>query len=443
MDSRPATNPATSGTLLPARSAPAERRANIMLGNERIAVRIDADGFLTRTIRTVRLTHGIELYHAGKGFPGESDKVAPFQPGYMRLVAAMGGELVCPPAIHDPLTGKMRPNPLVETTPEGIVVRVTATAVCVVANPLTGKPHASVQTIVVDADAVLKQALLKIERDEIVQILSAEDVEEDRREKKLRGKLVLALTPFSYLVVDPTKPPVREALKTFVEQAATARQRACSKAERLAADHNPITRRTWLGSQLRWNLDNEGRRYGAPYADVDVVAWVEHRGRPEMDTFLQQLASGAQVEGVETVTGTHIDDGSEEIDDDPEPGATRALPDRGETPDPLAGARPAEREPVPVERPAEPRREPVNGQPQPKPNGSGGAKPVETSPAELAALRVRADWLESHLPEEEVTGVRTSLLERRPTDRMDAAGLRRLIAALEPIAEDLGVSVPK
>ena len=436
MDPAPRTSTPANGTAI-ARPAPAEQKALMLLDGQRVRVAVEG-GYLTRIQRRIRLHHGTELYHPGKGRPGADDKVSPYQPGYMRLVSAMGGQLVCPPAVRDPVTGAMRPNPLVETSENGIIRRVTATAVCVVRNPATGEYHASIQSITVDAEHILREALLKIEREEIVAILSAEDIEADRAAGKLRGKLVIPLTPpYAYLVADASKPTVREALRTFQQQSGTIRQRACSKAERLAADHNPITRRTWLGSQLTWPKE------GPPYAEIEVVAWVDHRGQAEMESFLEQLASQQHVEGVSTVVGMH-DDASDDagIDDDLDPG-DRALPDRGETPDPLAGVRPAEREPVPVERPAEPRREPVNGQPQPKPNGSGGAKPVETSPAEVAALRVRADWLESHLPEEEVTGVRTSLLERRPTDRMDAAGLRRLIAALAPIAEDLGVSVPK
>jgi len=416
-------------TTLPATVQPkaTERKAVMMLGNEQVAVRLDEAGFLSRTIRTVRLTHGIELYHAGKGRPGPDDKVAPFQPGYMRLVAAMGGQLVCPPAVHDPVTGTSRPNPYVETTDNGIIRRVTATAVCVVRNPLTGEQHASVQTITVDAEHILRTALLNIQRDEIVTILSGEDIAEDRAAGKLRGKLVLPLTPpFAYLVADASKPVVREALATYLQQSATIRQRACSKAERLAADHNPITRRTWLGSQLK----SPEKGGGAPYADVDVVAWVESRGREQMDRFVSQLASGARVEGVETVTGVH-EDNDLEAEIDAEIDEARALPDRGE---PERIETPPSREPVPVER--TPERQPERTE------RVNGTKVPEMSPAEIAAMRARIEALEAKLPDDEVPALRRSLGETRPVDRMDGAGLRRFLAELTKIAEDLGVAVP-
>ena len=255
----------------------------------------------------------------------------------------------------------------------------------VVANPSPASPT-PVQTIV-DADAC-SLALLGSSAT-IVQILSAEDVEEDRREKVAAA--ALALTTWCR----PHKP--RERRSRLVEQTAPAS--ACSKAERW---RSTTTRSPGVRLSRYANLDNEGRRYGAPYADVDVACGTPRA--PEMDTFLQQLASGAQVEGADRHR-THIDDGSEEIDDDLESGATS---------------------------PPRPRRFPTRRRAEPSSAPRSPGASVNASPSRSSTRRRRAVRHPRRArrpgcaptgrepPRGEVTGVR-SLPERRPTDRMDAA----------------------
>lgn len=373
--------------------ASADRKALMTLGEEQVAVRVDAEGFLRRVLRRVRLQYGTELYCAARN-PGPTEKVAPYQPGYMKLVSAMGGQLLCPPMVRDQVTGEPRPNPQVETYPDtGIIRRVTATALCVVPNPSTGEQVASVQTLVLDTEHVLRQALLaKAEHEDIVRILSEGDVADLRAEGGLRGWVVLPLAPpHAYICANMVKAGVREAWSTFLQQSATARQRACSKAERLAADHNPVTRMTWEYGQLRRDTDAEGNVLRAPYVDVSVVAWVEHRGRAEMDRLLQELATVGQAEGVARVflgdvvvdVGDVGDDLATDPDAEEEDGPRRieeAAPDLAEE-----AARPA-REPVRTQAPAE----------APAAKAAEVEPPAETSP-QLAPLRARVARLEEQL----------------------------------------------
>jgi hypothetical protein len=279
----------------------AERKAEIVLGEERIAVRLDDQGFLTRVLRKVRLQYGTELYCASRN-PSDSDKVQPYQPGYLKLIAAMGGQLQVPPTMRDPQTGEIRPNPVVEYLPgTGIIRRVTATAVCLARDFTTGEWHASIQTITVDAEHILRQALMKLTRDDEVRLMSDEEYEQERAELKHWIRIPL-LPPFANIVCNMKASGVREAWKTYGEQAATIRQRACSKAERLAADHNPVTRMTWFYGQLRRPDE------GAPYIEVPVVAWVQHQGRQEMDRMLQALATEGKYGTVsDVVVGDQVD----------------------------------------------------------------------------------------------------------------------------------------
>ncbi len=289
---------------------PAESKALILLGDDRVAVRLDAEGYLTRVQTRARLAYGTELYAAVRGTPSDTDKVQPYQPGYMRLVHAMGGQLLCPPTVRDPVTGAARPNPLVETWPDGTVRRVTATALCAVRNPLTGEWVVTTQTIVQDLETVLRQALLKMaEHEEVVQIM-APDEWEGREREKYRGWMAVPLAG-AVLACNLRKPGVRDAWGTLLQQAATARQRACSKAERLAADHNPVTRRTWYYGQLK--RDGNSR-----YVEVACVAWIEHRGRDEMARWLEQLATAGRADGVEEVIDLDPVDVSEVGDPDDE-----------------------------------------------------------------------------------------------------------------------------
>lgn len=350
----------------PAPLAP-QRRAVITLHNQQVAVRLDADGFLRRVERRIKLLFGTELYSACKGTPGNEEKVMPYQPGYMKLVAAMGGQLLCPPAVRDPVSGEMRANPIVETYPgSGIVRAVTATAIAAVRDEVTGEWHASIQTIRVDAEHVLRQALLKINREDCVRIMSDEEISEERRSGgSLKGWTVIPLTPpFANIVANFKMEGVRDAFSTFTNMGATLRQRACTKAERLACDHNPVLRRVWTYGELThpgdWVGDGDARRFrklGEPYADISVVTWVETRGKPEMDAFIAQLAAMQDVAGVTSVVGQIVSGApDEEIDADaeddvPRPVETPRLTDAGPRRDIIDI--PPERGPVPVAAPVE------------------------------------------------------------------------------------------
>lgn len=346
-----------------------ERRLTMRLGDENVAVRVDADGFLKRVMRKVRLYYGTDLYCASRS-PNATDKVQPFQPGYMKLVAAMGGQLLVPTAVNDPLTGQKKANPEVEFYPgTGIIRRVTATALCAVRNPVTGEWHASVATQLVDGEQALRQALLKLDqRDDAVRYMTAEDFEEEKR-GELKGWAFLPAGAIG-IAYNMRNVAVKGAYQTFTEQSATMRQRACSKAERLAADHNPVTRMTWDYGMLIFPDD------GRPYIDVPVVSWVDHRGRTEMDAFITAMASNADgAEGVAEIVRTVSESLPDEVDDE-EPAEVAFTPpaplltDRGPVADPLQGARPAQREVIDV------RPEPVQAAP---------AAPVQAPPAAPAA----------------------------------------------------------
>lgn len=287
--------------------APTERKALMRLADKDVAVRVDDDGFITRVQRKITLAYGTELYAAIQGTPKPDTKVQPFQPGYMRIVAAMGGQLLCPPTVKDPVTGTVRPNPLVETWPDGTVRRVTATALCAVRNPITGEWVVTVQTIVQDLETVLRQSLLKMtENEDVVQIM-APDEWEARDRAQFKGWMGVPIAG-AVLACNLRKAGVRDAWGTLLQQAATARQRTCSKAERLAADHNPVTRMTWHYRDLRRDGD-------AAYADINCIAWVEHTGRDEMARMLEQLATLGKAPGI----GNVIDLPDEDQDaDEPE-----------------------------------------------------------------------------------------------------------------------------
>jgi len=190
-------------------------KALAVLGDEHVAVQLDQDGYITRIKRRIRLDYGPHIYAACRpGSENADTKVMPYQPGYMRLVEGMGGQLTCPPAIKDPVSGEYVENPRVVCYDGTSIIRsVTATAVCVVPNPTTGQLVASVQTITQDAEHILRQALLKIPR----------------------GWTVIPLTPpYAMICANFKDPAVRTAFSTFQDQSATIRQRACTKAERLA-----------------------------------------------------------------------------------------------------------------------------------------------------------------------------------------------------------------
>lgn len=363
-----------------------QRRAVITLNNQQVAVRIDADGFLRRIVRPFRLQYGTELYCAEKN-PGPTSKVMPYQPGYMKLVAAMGGQLLCPPAVRDPVTGEMRANPIVETYPgSGIVRAVTATAIAAVRDEVTGEWHASIQTIRVDAEHVLRQALMKINREDCVRIMSDEEIAEERRGGTLKGWTVIPLTPpFANIVANFKMEGVRDAFSTFTNLGATLRQRACTKAERLACDHNPGLRRVWEFAELTTPRNAEGGQIAAAFIEFPVTTWVETRGKPEMDAFIAQLAAMQDVAGVTSVVGQLVSAApDEEIDADaeddvPRPVEAPRLTDAGPRRDIIDV--PPERVPVPVAAPVE------------APKTAPAAPPVAAAPAATPAPAPDKDQL--------------------------------------------------
>lgn len=329
--SAPTRNAPARATNAPVREG---QRAIAVIRGEEIPVRVDDDGYLIAVRRIVRLNYGTELYSA-TGRPTADDKVMPYQPGYMKLVDAMGGQLGCPPAIRNPETGKMEANPQVETYPgTGIIRFVKAAAVCIVPNPQTGQLVASTQTIVVDAEHELRQALLKINREECVRILSDEDVAEEKAAGKLKGWAVFPLTPpYANICANMAQGGVREVLQTFQNLSKTIRQRACSKAERLVCDHNPVTRRTWAFGELGTPLNDEGQRCGPLFMDVPVVAWVQEHDRRRLQRIINQLAqTGASDAVAQMVDGgvmdAEFDEAEQEMDNDGFMAEPRALPDR-------------------------------------------------------------------------------------------------------------------
>ena len=314
-----ATPPDTS--LAPRPVGVTERSALMLLDEEQVAVKIDAEGFLTRIKQVIKLTYGTELYSAGKpGSETNQTKVEPFQPGFMKLVDAMGGTLNVPPAMRDPVTGAWRANPIIERYEDGVIKSIEATGVCAVRNSRTGEMTVSVQTIRFDAVHVLRQKLLNVstERQDVVKLLSKDDIDEMRADpaKPLRGWSIYPLAPpFTYIVANNAKAEVRDAQRDHNNLVATATQRACSKAERLAAAHNPAVRKTWLYGALKYPKDAEGNATGPRYVEIPVVTWVEHRERGDMQAWLDKLTRNEDGTARVFVGETIIDDGEEEKGD--------------------------------------------------------------------------------------------------------------------------------
>jgi hypothetical protein len=174
----------------------------------------------------------------------------------------------------------------------------------------------SVQTIRFDAVHVLRQKLLNVstERQDVVKILSKDDIDEMRADpaKPLRGWSIYPLAPpFTYIVANNAKAEVRDAQRDHNNLVATATQRACSKAERLAAAHNPAVRKTWLYGALKYPRDAEGNATGPRYVEIPVVTWIEHREHGDMAEWLDRLARNE--DGTAQVfVGDPIDDDGEE-----------------------------------------------------------------------------------------------------------------------------------
>ena len=426
-----------------ARSNP---NAMVQLGDDQIAVRIEG-GFIVASQRKVRLYFGPHLYSATKGTPRPEDKVTPYQPGYMLLAAAMGATLMVPPSVKDPVTGQQVANPQVEYVANSSVIRsVKATAVCV-ARDAFGKFHASIQSITVDSESVLRQALLKLEREELVQYLSEEEVAADKAEGKLRGWVVVPFMPGYSLAGKASAAPVREALQTYNNLSTTIRQRACTKAERLACDHNPVFRMAWTygdllidvkgrDGKIRVSTTLDGCRDGEiqvslPYAEVNCVSWTESRDQAALQAFVDALVAQQSYEGVETTVGASFGD-DEDVDNEPdEDDAPRQITQKVDAPALVIPAR--QPEPVAVQAPA------------PEPAPVAAPAPVQ-APAPAAPINGQAvlrlqgkcKGMEAQLPPPDVAWARqkAGVAPNADLDEIrDGATLERLMAALKEAAD--------
>lgn len=429
-----------------ARSNP---NALMRIGTEQIACRVEG-GFIVAAQKKVRLFFGPHLYAAVVGTPGPTQKVTPYQPGYMALAAAMGATLVVPPTVPDPATGRPVANPQIELVPGSSVIRsVKATAICV-ARDAMGVYHVSNQSITVDSESVLRQALLKIESDELVQVLSDAEVQADREAGKLRGWITVPFMPGYQLVGRASAKAIREALQTYNNLSATIRQRACTKAERLACDHNPVLRMSWVYGDLKIDVQakdgsvrqsttldgcQEGeRQISLPYAEVDVVSWTESRGQAAIDAFVQALLASQEVDGVGSMTinaAEGLEDGADEDEDEVEQprqitqkvdAPALVIPIR--QPEPVAVQAPAP-EPAPVAAPA-----PVQA-PAPAP-----AAPINGQA--VLRLQGKCKGMEAQLPPPDVAWARNKagIATTADLDEIrDGAALERLMAALKEAAE--------
>lgn len=348
-----------------------ETRATLTLGDEQIAVRLDGDGYLSRVQRRIRLYYGPHLYAACRPGAEQADtKVTPYQPGYMMLVEAMGGILVVPPVVQateEDGTRKPRPNPTCHTDPRsGITYRVEATAVCLLRHPVTGQvvPSAG-PTSVVDARQTLLQGLLKMtagDRQDVARMVP-DDLVDELRKGECKGWGVTPLGGGISVVYNLSKAGVRDVVQDYLHLCGTIRQRAVSKAERLAADHHPLLRGrcSWRWDQLR----QDGPRR---YVEISTVSWVETAGRFDRQAIMTSLERMGADADVQTVVEEPIDLDLTDPDADVEPGETLRI---AQEPDPIP--EPAPREAVKVEAKPEPRLE--QRQPPEERRGNGYASP--------------------------------------------------------------------
>ena len=362
----------------------------------------------------------------------------------MLLAASMGATLMVPPTVPDPATGRAVPNPQIELVPGSSVIRsVKATAICAARDDM-GVWHISNQSITVDSESVLRQALLKIENDELVQVLSDAEVQADRETGKLRGWITVPFLPGYQLAGRAGAKAIREALQTYNNLSATIRQRACTKAERLACDHNPVMRMSWVYGDLKIDVEGppeprpryntatgepyygdpkgfvgrgtvrqsttldgcrEGeRQVSLPYAEVDVVSWTESRGQAAIDAFVQALLASQEIDGVGSMTINAAEGLEDGHDEDEEEAAPRQITEKVDAPalviprrqpEPVVVQPPAP-EPAPVAAPA-----PVQA---PAPVAAPAAAPTE-DPRNAARRRSIAK-LEMQLPPADVAHCR-------------------------------------
>lgn len=442
--------------------------AMMRIGDNQIACRVEG-GFIVAAQKKVRLFFGPHLYAAVVGTPGPTQKVTPYQPGYMALAAAMGATLVVPPTVPDPATGRPVANPQIELVPGSSVIRsVKATAICV-ARDAMGVYHVSNQSITVDSESVLRQALLKIESDELVQVLSDAEVQADREAGKLRGWITVPFMPGYQLAGRAGAKAIREALQTYNNLSATIRQRACTKAERLACDHNPVLRMSWVYGDLKIDVEGkngirqstviEGCRDGekqitVPYAEVDVVSWTESRGQAAIDAFVQALLASQEVDGVGSMTinaAEGLEDGTDEDEDEAEQprqitqkvdAPALVIPTR--QPEPVAVQAPAP-EPAPVaahrlppmiEKPLKQDHNPrIREFPAPAPVQAPAPAPAAPINGHaVLRLQGKCKGMEAQLPPADVTWARNKAgvaVDADLDEIRDGAALERLMATLK------------
>jgi len=391
-----------------------EARATIQLGDEHIAVRLDGDGYLSRVQRKIRLYYGPHLYAACRpGNERPDEKVTPYQPGYMMLVEAMGGILVCPPVVQvtdDQGRRSPRANPVCFSDPSsGVTYRVEATAVCLLRHPVTGQvvPSAG-PTAVVDARQALVQGLLKMtagERQDVARMVP-DDLVAELRAGECKGWGATALGAGITVLYNLSKPGVRDVVGDYIHLCGTIRQRSVSKAERLAADHHPLLR-----GRCSWRFDQLRQDGPRRYVEISTVSWVEQAGRFDRQAIMASLERMGADADVQTVVEEPIDLDLGDPDAPAlEPGEMPRLEVQEEIP-----VTTLEPEPVAHE---EPRQEPLVQQAAAPANGDLLAKVMKAWAALSPEQQDRA-WKKS--------GIR--YLKQDPTT-LEAADLRTLRTAI-------------
>lgn len=307
----------------------------INLGQHQLAVKIEG-GISVASIRKVRLSYGTHLYCASKS-PKAEDKVVPYQPGYMALVAAMGGKLMVPPTVRDPVSGEIVANPRIKYA-EGtaMIESISATAVCLVRDSI-GNWHHNAMTVVIDAELMLRQVLVKLlAREDIVKTIPARRLEKMEESGELDGWIVKPFLSGYYIAGKVSAGAIIEALQDQVNQSKNIRQTACSKAERLVCDHNPVLRMSWLFGELLMELKH--RKTGEvkivkwqegwsdewfalspqPFVEVDVVGWTDQRDQAQIEAFVRSITELQDSTIVELLAVEEGDVDAAEPEDGPE-----------------------------------------------------------------------------------------------------------------------------
>lgn len=358
----------------------------VKLGQHQMAVKIEG-GIAVASVRRVRLSYGTHLYCATKS-PKADDKVVPYQPGYMALVAAMGGKLLVPPTVRDPVSGEIVANPRIKYA-EGtaMIESIAATAVCLVRDAL-GNWHHSMMTVVIDAELMLRQVLVKLlAREDIVKTIPARKLQKMEDSGELDGWIVKPFLAGYFIAGKATAGAVIEALQDQVNLSKTLRQVAHSKAERLACDHNPVLRMSWLYGELLMEVKNHKTGQiktvkwqegwsdewfpltPQPFVEVDVVGWTDQRDQAQIDAFVRSI-SEVNESGIMEVLD--VSDGDIDAPADPED-RPRQITEKVEAPALVIPRQPepAIAAPAPVQAPAP--------QPAPAPVAPPAPAPVEAA----------------------------------------------------------------